>query len=459
MKEEIFMSLIMPERTTRFMPSNELFMNPHKGFTTFANGSRDCVPEIYPETTLHYVRIYWRFFEPQEGQYQFDLFDKEFQYAEERGQKVLIRLMPYGEYNRLALPEWVENQLKDKPLDYFNYRSFHFEDDVYIDRFSDAILALGSRYNGDPRLDMVDMAIYGAWGEGMGSRRLSNQTVDRIIKAYVDAFPDTPISGLIEEPRIILRANRYRPVGWRADCLGDMRGTNADPASFRSSHALNKLSGLPRIDDPEDSPTCHMLDWYPRYSRELLDLWKKAPVSFESCWTMDCWKDNGWDLDYIIEESLKWHVTNFNPKSHSIPKEWMSASNEWIRKMGYDYQLRYIETPTKARPGDSLFIGMWMENMGVAPVYHPYWLGIRLKNDHGETLMLTNADARNWLPGDNYWDGTVRLPVDIAPGHYSMQAALIDPHTMKPGIQMPIRCLKDEGYTVIGNFTVEQEGY
>ena len=35
----------------------------------------------------------------------------------------------------------------------------------------------------------------------------------------------------------------------------------------------------------------------------------------EVCWVMQHWLDKGWDVNYIIDQSLKWHISSFNGKS------------------------------------------------------------------------------------------------------------------------------------------------
>ena len=63
-----------------------------------------------------------------------------------------------------------------------------------------------------------------------------------------------------------------------------------------------------------------MFDYYPEGIIEfgMQDAWKKAPVSLEICWVMKAWKNKGWDMDYIIDQSLKWHISSFNAKSSAV---------------------------------------------------------------------------------------------------------------------------------------------
>ena len=87
-----------------------------------------------------------------------------------------------------------------------------------------------------------------------------------------------------------------RDVGWRVDCLGDLGGF---------------------------SPTwCHMCDYYPQaiINFGMNDAWKKAPVTLEVCRVMQHWKDRGWDIDYIIDQSLKRHIATFLPSRRPVRK-------------------------------------------------------------------------------------------------------------------------------------------
>ncbi len=86
--------------------------------------------------------------------------------------------------------------------------------------------------------------------------------------------------------------------------------------------------------DPQDwvaffSPTwSHMNDYYPQtlIQTGMQEAWQRAPVTMEACWVMQHWRNQGWDLDHIIDESLKWHISSFNAKSSPVPQEWWRRS-------------------------------------------------------------------------------------------------------------------------------------
>ena len=92
--------------------------------------------------------------------------------------------------------------------------------------------------------------------------------------------------------------------------------------------------------------------------------------------------------------------------------------------MGYRYAVRRVDYPTRAQAGDCLHFSMWIENRGVAPIYHSYPFIIRLRGENGIYDFETDADITSWLPGDILWDGTLTLPEDLPEGAYILEAGI-----------------------------------
>jgi hypothetical protein len=67
-----------------------------------------------------------------------------------------------------------------------------------------------------------------------------------------------------------------------------------------------------------------MLEVYPQQvvRAGIQDVWQRSPVSLETCFTVAGWKEKGYDLDYILKQALRWHVSSVNIKSAPIPSEW-----------------------------------------------------------------------------------------------------------------------------------------
>jgi hypothetical protein len=200
-----------------------------------------------------------------------------------------------------------------------------------------------------------------------------------------------------------------------------------------------------------------MFDYYPEgiINFGMQDAWKKAPVSLEVCWVMQFWKDKGWDVDYIIQQSLKWHISSFNNKSSGVPAEWKPKVDEWLKKMGYRYVLRRFTYPAALRAGEKLPFTSWWENKGVAPCYREFPLALRLKDASGRSVLLpTDADIRTWLPGDAVYDDAVFVPGDLAPGQYELSIGIVDPQTRSPKLKLAIAGHDEDGWYTLGTINV-----
>ena len=307
------------------------------------------------------------------------------------------------------------------------------EDARYIKHWTALVRALGTRYDGHPDLDSVDVSIVGYWGEGEHTDQLTEPTMRALVDSYLEAFPKTPLMMQPTDRRTNSYALSKRPVGWRADCLGDMRCVDG-------------------------RPWCHMFDAYPEAVVDfgIQDAWRKGPVSLEACWVMQEWKNRGWDVDYIIEQSLKWHISSFNNKSSAVPPEWRPQVQRWLNRMGYRFVLRKFTYPETAAPEGKLAFTSWWENKGVAPCYRRFPLALRLRGGGRTEVLVTAADIRKWLPGDAVYDDAVFVPADMPPGRYDLEIAVLDPQSGKPKIKLAIEGADAGGWYPLGPITIQR---
>jgi hypothetical protein len=439
--------------TVRPKEIDEVLVNPGIGFMTFQRFNGDELnegltwtegyPIVYqpfrgalenkdhPPTSIAYFRVYWKFVEPEQGRYDWPMLDKALATARERGQTLMLRIAPYGTDKDNDVPAWYRAMLgAESGLAEKKWRT-NPEDPRYARHFGAMIRALGARYDGHPDLESVDLSIVGAWGEGAGSELLSQTTREALVDAYLEAFRRTPLLMLLTDAKTNGYGISKRNVGWRVDCLGDMGGF---------------------------SPTwSHMLDYYPQaiLNFGMADAWKKAPVSLEVCWVMQHWKNKGWDVDYIIDQSLKWHISSFNGKSSAVPEEWKPNVERWLKKMGYRFVLRKFTYPSPVRPGGRLAFTSWWENKGVAPCYKEFPLALRVRNSRNSAVLETKADIRTWLPGDAVYDDAVFLPPDLPPGEYDLALAMVDPRTRDPKVKLAIEGVRPDGWYGMGEVKIE----
>lgn len=436
---------------------DDVLINPGIGFMTFQRFNGDALNEgtrwtegfpiayqefkgslknqNHPDTAMAYFRVYWRYIEPEPGKFAWEQFDNALKTAHSRGQTLMIRIAPYGSSGEQKddVPDWYRKIMGDEKgkMPVQKWRTDP-EDPRYAKAFGDMIRAFGKRYDGHPSLESVDLSIVGAWGEGSGSAELTQKTREALVDAYLEAFQKTPLVMLLTDAKTNSYGISKKPVGWRVDCLGDMGGF---------------------------SPTWnHMFDSYPEgiINFGMQDAWKKAPVSFEVCWVMQTWKNNGWDVDYIIDQSLKWHISSFNAKSSAVPDEWRPQVNRWLNKMGYRFVLRKFTYPGTTKPQSKIEFTSWWENKGVAPCYKPWPLALRLKGAQHTEVFETDADIRNWLPGDAVYDSAVFVPANMPVGEYNIAVALVDPQTRDPKVKLAIAGMEPDGWYTLGKIKIAE---
>lgn len=437
---------------------DDVLVNPGMGFTTFQRYNGDALNEgrgwteglpiayqdfagsfenhDYPLTSIAYFRVYWRFLEPHEGQYDWSVLDKALETARQRHQALMFRVAPYGRSEDLDdVPDWYRSKVGEiTPEQQKNERwRVDPEDPRYLKHFGGVIRALGERYDGHRDLDSVDMAIVGPWGEGAGSEILTPKTREALVDCYIDVFKATPLMMLLTDERTNQYGLSRADVGFRADCLGDMGGCWETSGDWS-----------------------HMEDYYPQQIilSGMQDAWKKAPISFEVCWVMEHWKAMGWDIHYIIDQSLKWHISTFNAKSSPIPKEWQPNVERWLKKMGYRLALRKFTYPAVVNAGNELSFTSWWENLGVAPCYRPYPLALRVRSEEQSEVLYTDADIRQWLPGDSLFNSTVKIPADMPPGNYALELGVLGLHQTEPVVALAIEGRQADGWYRLGRIDI-----
>ncbi|MBM4032721.1 MAG: DUF4832 domain-containing protein [Planctomycetes bacterium] len=454
--------------------------NPHKGTATFQRFNGDPLfpglswddehgPETfkpfdgnlknpqYPDTTISYCRWVWRAIEPQKGQFRWDLTDGALEAARVRGQTLQVRIQPYV----MGMPEWYwalgARALPGGKME--GRREPDPNDPLYIQHWTDFIRAFGARYDGHPDMESFDIAYAGPCGETGGTS--TDETAERLVDAYLESFRNTQLVSMLgthgcayaaglgvrsaafrpcpsSQERAEARTTNTRPIGWRADCFGDVR------------------RGLAPGIVPDDLCWCHMIDAYPKGVARcgVADAWKSAPVTLETCWTVGHWVKQGWDIGWILDQGLKYHLSVFMPKSSYIPDEVREKIDAFNRRMGYRFVLRQMILPLEARPGQRIAFEMFVDNVGVAPIYRPYRLAFRFRQGKDVHIVLCKADPRTWLPDHTWFSEEIAFPSALQRGETQVDIGLVDPATFTPRVRLAIEPSLPDGWHPMASMDV-----
>ncbi|HLY20121.1 MAG TPA: DUF4832 domain-containing protein [Bryobacteraceae bacterium] len=421
---------------------DDVLANPGMGIQTFQRFNGDALnpalswseegptaplapgPSSFPASTISYCRWFWETLEPSQGAVRWDIISNALAEAHRHGQTLAIRLMPYDQKH--PLPEWYRKSgAKRTNAEGQPVWEPDFSDPLYLKFWGALVKEAGRRFDGHPDLDTVDISSVGYWGEGWSDYMPAFPYQKKLIDIWFDAFPATRLLMNFDEPQG-LAYGTSRGAGWRLDCLGDLRANWA-----------------------------HMLDFYPEQIARtgIQDVWKRSPVSFETCWVPGYWKAHGWDTHYILAEALRWHVTSLNVKSSAIPPELAAAFQDFERKMGYRFELRRIEYPGTVAAGSAAAIKMWWVNSGVAPVYRPCTLALAFDSKGEHAAINVPADVRKWLPGDVVVEEDVPAP-RLKTGNYRLRVGLLDTVTRKPAIRLGIAGRTEDGWYDLGSVAV-----
>jgi len=411
---------------------SDIVVKPENHFTETENVECYPVPDyveekgreegFYPDTSIVYIRILWKEFEPERGQYNYDFIQSIINKAKEHGQSLIFRLMAHSTRACDDVPDWLKTlipcperpdmqRVKDSPTD-----------PLFLELFQLAVRKFGERFDDDLTLDTIDISLPGAWGEGHNLHLYSEESLQALTDTYTSVFKKTRLIGQIVRPELIANANKKTelPVGYRGDGFGEPR---------------------------------HLFETYPSKIEQYGDSWKTAPVSFEAYWWLGEWKRKNWDIDECINLSLRWHISSFNAKSLPIPYEWKDRVDEWISRMGYHFAIDYFKFPKACATGDTVTFKLGIDNIGVAPIYRKIPLHIRLVGTDATFETETDVDIMKWLPGKCAERIPVSLPENLQKGIYTIEIGIFN--EFNPLIYLCTDAKRNGSFYTVGEIEVK----
>lgn len=385
----------------------------------------------HPDSGVRFCGTRWREIEKEPGKYDWSVLEALLDSAAALGCTSVVRVAPYALSPQEDIPDWLRARYPQEPE--FPFWRIDPNTTEYPALWARFVRAFGARYDGDRRITSVDMAIVGAWGEGGGTENMDEDAMKAIVAAYMEGFPTTPLTALLHDPKSLACIRSFpKKVGFRVDCLGDMGGFHG-----------NRWS--------------HMLDFYPENIQnfQMGDAWRDAPVVFEACWHMNDWFLQGWDIDYIIEESLKWHISSYNSKGTTVPEVWKESVTRWVRRMGYRFELHQAMWAARARAGEAWHFEMLVLNTGVAPCYHNYAPVVRLESNAGSWELPLGEDIRRWMPDEEHFtEAALPLPPELPSGSYTVSLGFPTGLPQRPYLALAIEETPREGFYPLGTMDI-----
>ncbi|MDY4977101.1 MAG: DUF4832 domain-containing protein [Clostridia bacterium] len=401
--------------------------NPHKGWyyhyidngltrPTYRDGATKEELLSIPGLRHLYLRFDWSDIEKEEGHFDWSPLEQIMEEFSDTGLTFSLRLCTYeagkvcAEY---ATPRWVAEQCGGVKVPK-KTGGFSFEPDYgnpyFLEQLERFMEEYGRQYNGDPRIETVDIGTFGTWGEGHTSsgscKKYNPEVLLKHINLHLKYFPDTQLlvnDDMLrhpDDPAALAMLTEY--------CAGHGIGIRDDGVCvgyYAKTFGYDTLCNHQIYQAFTPFAPCDLeLEHYHMVKEDVL-------------------KDG---LPFL--EAMKTAKATY-AGFHGYPQPWMSKhrylTEYCANRLGYWYFINGLQLaqPVSGTIQPAL---LELENRGFAKGYHPYTLKLTAKNETGQSYLLNPCS-----PDSRDWEGTVsqRLQLDfrkVPPGSYRLCVGLYD---------------------------------
>ena len=161
--------------------------------------------------------LFWKDINPEEDKYNWKQIDDMLDACEKHNMTYGLRILPYssasgsddnyGEEHNFV-PDWVYEKGAKQDIATYRYSDQsvkikvpHWSDEIYIESYKKFISAIAERYDGDPRLEYIELRAFGNWGEWHtstfdGNEMPSVEIQKDMIAHFAKVFKNTTVVAL-----------------------------------------------------------------------------------------------------------------------------------------------------------------------------------------------------------------------------------------------------------------------
>lgn len=384
--------------------------NPHKGFTVPVGGTWTFVPEFdygpygslnnraWDLVTYGSGYFQWNKLNPAKNVYDWSEVDKLLDACEKQGMGYALRVLPYspsfidGDDTPIEkydwTPEYVYEMGAKKITAILKGKGYRaqvpvWDDPVYLQAAKDFATALATKYDGDPRLEYIDIRSFGEWGEWHASHLDGSEMPSAEIEMdMLDHY-----ASLFKKTLIVLPSNGSGDVYTHAISLGIAKrddgfiGTPGRPDSLARAYR----AGVPTIAENIAGYTT------------MLTYTDVIPGGYLK-WTPDRW------VDAIKTAHLTYYVLDQDSDDGYIfYKENKDLADSMTHVIGYNFKVTDAEFLTIAGERESEnTLNIAVENTGVAPCFFDVYVVAEFVDSTGnvlsqlgETIKISKATFRD----------------------------------------------------------------
>ena len=416
--------------------------NPHKGFTVPTEGLWTFVPEFEygPYGSLNnkawdlisYGSGYqkWNKLNPAKGVYDWTELEKLLNGLAEHNMGYALRVLPYSpsfvkgddtpeeEYD--WTPSFVYESGAKKVTATVQWNGFHasvpvWDDSVYLYYAKEFAKALAEKYDGDPRIEYIDIRTFGEWGEWHashldGSEMPSDSIEMDLLDYYASVFKKT---------QLVLPSSGTGDVYTHALKLGITKrddgfiGIPGRPDSLVRAYEAN----LPTIAENIAGYTT------------MLEYTDVIPGGYLK-WTPQRW------VDAITTAHLTYYVLDQDSDcGYNFYKDNKALADSMSKVIGYNFTVAKAELVTVASTAETTsMLNIAVKNTGVAPCFFDVYMVAEFVDSTGKALTQIGETVR--IPKATFKDGASK--------DFSFKATGVANLATQPGISVALSLYESE---------------
>lgn len=399
--------------------------NPHKGWYVhyIDNGMvrptyRDkMLPgdllEDFPGLSHLYLRVDWADIESEEGKFDFSELDRIF--AEWEGRcNFSFRFCCYETSNPYATPEWVRNA-GAKGFEIESNGAIRWEPDysdpVFLAKLDNFLGRLAEKYDGDRRVEFIDIGTYGTWGEGHTGFGSGKNYPIEVLKAHVELhLKHFKLTKLLLNDDMFSTACNAGGV--------DAGNEFADFCAGLGIGARDDSVCVKYYSDHFGYDTLKNGNFFAKFN-------ETAPVDLELQHYHMVADEEMKDCFPFLEALRTAHATYAG--FHGYPRPWLEKypyfTEYAANRLGYWYFLDKLFLP-ECISGTKALAKLWVENRGFAPAYDPFRLELRVVGEKVYPVYSSDGLNLNWKPGRQSTE-FLKLDFEKVPaGKYALELRL-----------------------------------
>lgn len=415
------------ETTVRPDADDAQYENPGRGWVlTGVPEAYDGAEAVFPYAAVGYTRFSWSAIQYGPNEFDWGIVDDFVEGWADRGMTAAFGVAAASSHSPadhpFVTPKWVfesgaahETVTMTEDMNYAGTPGEKvvpdFDDPVFLEALSTFVAAMADRYDGDDRVEFVDVRSYGNWGE---THMWPFAALDD------DVYDPLSVESFIDHVRIHTEAFDETQL------LLPSKGEDHEHAEV-DAWALDHGVGLRRdgvIASSDGSETARALgeepaafEWHGDYE------WLRSRGYWDGS---DADPESGFPLEECVERGHPSYVGFNHYGGAEGARRFLENERELVdelsRRIGYRFELREATVPTTLPRDQAVEVSATWRNVGVAPIYRPADVAVGLVDADDETVARRwlAADPTTWMPDESVTTTDEVTVADVDPGDYRL---------------------------------------